>query len=237
MPSSRWNRDTVAAVESVPSPNTVDLERAQGFVHAYLRELPGLLRHRAEKGYRGLRFTRYVHRQKAIHDICEMVATSGSHTVVAFGDWKGGYKSPVSRRCAGPLQDIKRRLAQRSDVTLVGIDEFRTSVTCSCCKGRLTNMKAKSKRRRWDGEVIETYGRVHKVLHCKNSVGISACRGLGGEAAHGRFRAQTVTWNRDVNASRNILELVQYAMRGLERPTPFRRCDARSQTSVSADPA
>ena len=182
----RWNRDTADAVERVPSPCTVDAARADAFVQAYLRELPGLLRHRAEKGYRGLRFTRYVHRQKAINKISQMVAPCGTHTVVAFGDWKGGYKSPVSRRCAGPLQDIKRHLAQRSDVTLVGVDEFRTSQTCSCCWGRLTNMRAKSQRRRRDGEKYEAFGRIHKVLHCKNSDGISACRGVRGRRSRPR---------------------------------------------------
>ena len=49
--------------------------------------------------------------------------------------------------------------------------------------------------------------RVHKVLHCRNSS--EPYRGLGG------------TWNRDVNASLNILYLLKLEVRRLPRPTEF----------------
>ena len=53
--------------------------------------------------------------------------------------------------------------------------------------------------------------RVHKVLHCSSSVkaGESPCCGT--------------TWNRDVNASRNILRLGVYDVFDVERPEVFRR--------------
>jgi hypothetical protein len=79
---------------------------------------------------------------------------------------------------------VKRRLLQQSpNVVLVSIDEFRTSKTCSKCMGCLSNMKAKSIRHRRDAvtgersEMYETYGRIHKVLHCRNSVLHSMPRG------------------------------------------------------------
>ena len=214
--TNHWNKETEDAVERVQSPFTVDLDRAKTYVQTYLAELPALLGHRAERGYRGMRFTRYVHRQKAIDDICAALVPDGRPAVVAFGDWSGGYQSPVSRRCAGPLVDIKRQLSRMANVTLVNVDEFRTSVTCSNCQGRLTNMTAASRKRRRDGEWSETFGKIHKVLHCRTSEGISACRGA-------------VTWNRDVNASRNILEIVRQAMMGRERPSALQRLRSRRE--------
>ena len=205
----QWNKETEEAVKRLVSPRTVDMEVAKESARAFLAELPGLLAHRARRAYRGMRFTRYVHRQKALDDICRFLAPDPG-SVVAFGDWSGGYKSPVSRRCAGPIADIKRRLASTPDVRLVVVDEFRTSVTCNRCRGRLTNMRARSRVRARDGGWRETFGRVHKVLHCRNSDGASGCQGAW-------------TWNRDVNASRNILVLVEHEMRGQARPAPFAR--------------
>ena len=50
--------------------------------------------------------------------------------------------------------------------------------------------------------------KVNKVLHCKTN---------GGETT---ARKQT-TWNRDVNASQNILNLLTLEIRGNPRPAAF----------------
>jgi len=56
------------------------------------------------------------------------------------------------------------------------------------------------RKRGEDGKIVEektrSYGRVHKVLHCTSG-------GLGDSLSCG------TTWNRDVNASRNILDFLQ----------------------------
>lgn len=210
----RWNEETAEAVRRLVSPRTLDPERSEAAARSFLAELPGLLAHRTARAYRNLRFTRHVHRQKAIDDVCSFVASpsEGRRVVVAMGDWTGGHQSPVSRKRAGPLADVRRRLANTPGVTLLSVDEFRTSVTCSKCFGRLVNMRARS-RVRVRGRALEwreTYGKVHKVLHCMNSDGALGCRGAW-------------TWNRDANAARNILMLAERAMRGLPRPDPFTR--------------
>ena len=206
-----WNDETshlVAGLERPPS--TAD--RMAVFVASYLEVLPELIEHRMSRGYRNMRFMRYVHREKAINAICDTVAPAGRSTIVGFGDWSGGNASPVSRRTCGPVEEIKHRLRMRKDVTILSVDEFRTSVTCSCCNRRLSNMVAVVTRKaKAPGQgVHSSRSKVHTVLHCRSSVdnGIDRCG---------------ATWNRDVNAARNILALTMRLVHGFRRPDVFCR--------------
>ena len=210
----RWNENTLEDVSSLPSSKTSDLEKLESHCRRYIEALPRITKHRATKGYRAMRFTRYIYRAKAIDAICDMIAPrDGKFSVVMFGDWNGGHGSPVSRKTCGPLQEIKFRLRASPHVDLRSVDEFRSSVTCSNCWARLENMRASTTKWSWRNRRMETQlrSRVHKVLHCSNSVnaGESPCCGT--------------TWNRDVNASRNILRLGVYDAFGVERPRVFRR--------------
>ena len=104
-------------------------------------------------------------------------------------------------RSRGPSGRLKRELSRYCKV--VTLDEFRTSKTCNCCKQcSLKNMRV----RRWSEEVGRFANQsVHSVLHCHNS----AC--------------PSMTMNRDVNASRNLLEIVEAQLAGHMRPAAFRR--------------
>jgi hypothetical protein len=59
---------------------------------------------------------------------------------------------------------------------------------------------------------VRFQSRVHKVLHCQPS-----------DARAATARGTETTWNRDVNASRNILMLFECEILGLERPQAFQR--------------
>ena len=157
-----------------------------------------------------MRFLRFGKRKQLIEEICDFIAPEGKPTVVGFGDWKPGNKSPISRRTCGPLEDIKRTLNKRAHVYLVFIDEFRTSIMCHRCHCRLSNMKAITTRTK-DGEKTTTTVpvNVHKVLHCKTSVGGANCC--------------KTTWNRDVNGSKNMLMKTMLHLYGWELPEAFVR--------------
>lgn len=211
--TGRWNEETKEITDTVPDGKTANMARFKSHIRAYLLVLPRLIEHRRTKGYRRMRFLRFVMRQKAIHKICNIIAPAGETTVVGFGDWSGGARSPISRRTSGPLNDIKRELQRMPNVHFMSIDEHLTSVTCHGCKKRLVNMRAMTtKYKKTDGvrDKVTSHSRVHKVLHCSNSVNRSTGR-CG------------TTWNRDVNASKNILHLTIEELNGRARPAHFCR--------------
>ena len=219
--TKRWNTDTDKLVTAIPSGNTAILSSFKIHVRAYILALPRLLEHRRTKGYRRMRFLRFVMRQKAIKKMCDIIAPPDEITYVGFGDWSGGGRSPISRRTSGPLNAIKRELQSRDNVRFDLTDEHLTSVTCHGCGQRLINMKAKSTKYKniGDGkkEKYVTHSRVHKVLHCKNSDSRSSGR-CG------------TTWNRDVNASKNILLITIAKLTGVDRPAQFCRAVTSNKT-------
>ena len=182
-----------------------------------------------------MHFLRQVGKQKAIEAVCDMVAPRDKLTVVGFGNWSNN-GTGISRRCSGPIREIRQVLSRRPNVLYTNIDEHKTSCVCSECFERLVNMKADTVKRRRvsDGggqsNVVVNGQRVHKVLHCCNSVGSAAQKQCCG-----------ATWNRDVNAAKNMLMLLQVWMRGAERPTAFCRTntvssEARSGTAPTRAP-
>ena len=161
-----------------------------------------------------MRFLRYVKKQEYVKNICDCIAPVNTIMVVGFGDWSGGSQSPISRKHCGPIEDIKRELRKRANVLMRMIDEYNTSKKDCLTHQPLKNMRALTTivRRSANCEITrKTYNnKVHKVLHCQNNEGERPAR------------VQT-TWNRDVNASRNILMLLQLEVSGQPRPLAFSR--------------
>ena len=102
------------------------------------------------------------------------------------------------------------RTVRRPNVWLSVVDEYKTSQMCSCCQQKLCNMKAAGVITKRDGSTAERVGRVHQVLHCRNSEGRSTGR-------------CNTTWNRDANAALNLLVITKAAVEGRERPPAMRR--------------
>jgi hypothetical protein len=212
----RWNDETEALVASIPSSKVASMVELEAHIRVYLSVLPALLASRFTRGYRSMRFFRYNGKQKAIQKVCDLIAPSDRTVVVGFGDWTNN-GSGISRPCSGPIREIRHCLKSRPNVLYKNVDEFRTSCTCHGCHSRLSNMRADSVRlrRSKEGETIRKEvknSKVHKVLHCCNSVGVEPVMARCG-----------ATWNRDVNASKNILMLLKLWITGVERPSVFTR--------------
>lgn len=210
--TARWNAQTEDITKKIPCGDTACMDRMVEHAKAYIQHLPMLLAHRSHRGYRNMRFMRYIYKQKAIDAICDLIAPKDSKTIVGFGNWSGVGSTPISRRTCGPLQAVKRRLMERHGTSLLflSIDEFRTSKLCCCCHKELNNMYGKSFN--WKTKKTSVDSRkIHKVLHCKNSM----CRQDNGVSGR--------TWNRDDNASRNILKILLLDIHGMSRPLEFQR--------------
>jgi hypothetical protein len=162
--TKKWNSETDDVTRFIPTSKTSSFEKYKSFVKSYLSSFQTLLQHRSAMGYRNMRFMRYVFKKKTVSKICNMLAPRDRIVVVGFGDWRGPNGSPISRKCTGPLQEIRRELKARSNVSMYEVDESYSSKRCCCCHGDMVNMRAKVL-----GE--EKKKKVHKVLHCqKNSI-------------------------------------------------------------------
>lgn len=230
--TNAWNLETADILpDDIPTRDDSRSEQIGEYARFYFGVAPTLLAHRAARGYRNLRFRRYCKKQKLVLEIADFVAPrkKNNKVLVGFGDWKGVGNTPISRRTSGPLQAIRFELRGRDNVIMEDVDEFRTSQRCSCCENPLCNMVAFTHRRKRDGtgwERSEVRKRIHKILHCKSS----HC-GVPRQQSGGRLHCGK-TWDRDVNASRNILMLTIHQVFGRERPMAFRRdaTKSRSQT-------
>lgn len=211
----QWNKETHRASSSILPAEVGSTGELALHLESLLAVHLELLDHRFHRGFRNLRFLRYIHRQRAIREICDFIAPPGLHTVVGFGAWNPGSESRVSRRASGPLQEVRQMLASREDVTLVPLDEYRSSSVCSCCHGPLTN-KMDYTFQRHTGRMSRRKQRVHKVLHCRH----------GDFSRHMASHVGT-TWDRDENAARNLHAILIHRLGGLERPAAFQRAAPR----------
>uniref|UniRef100_K3WN18 Transposase n=1 Tax=Globisporangium ultimum (strain ATCC 200006 / CBS 805.95 / DAOM BR144) TaxID=431595 RepID=K3WN18_GLOUD len=167
------------------------------------------------KPFRKLKLRSYIFAQKKLRELClKLTAQGGRRTIVGFGDWSNQDIGGLIKKCpAGPVKPLERML--RKYCRVESIDEFRTSKLHNDCHRSLDHQYSKRKCR--DGK--ERTLKVHGVLHCKNN----GCHGM--------------TVNRDVNASKNMLLLLQLKMRGEDRPPAFCRAstqEEQQQVSTSA---
>ena len=190
------------AEQHMPQKKRASLAAMTTYATHLLLHLDTLLRFYGAKRVQNLKFARYCAAKKKLHQLClKLTAQSGKRTLVGFGDWSLQTASGVVRGCRpGPSGRLRREL--RKYCTVVDVDEYRTSKTCNCCK--LRNFKHMVLRRH-DAAGVLTSKKVHSVLHCRTNGCLS------------------MTVNRDVNASRNILELILTILRGVDRPECFCR--------------
>ena len=206
------NDETLVMTSRLTGGRTAHLAELSAYLRELLHCLPTLLAHRYTKAYRKLRFLRFIHRRKTINRICNMVVPLDAPlTLVGWGDWSGGHASPISRKCAGPTRDISKAVSRRENAMLKPVSEYNTSKLDSNTRAELKNMKAYTTRVLRTGKKLASFNKkVHKVLHCKTSDG---CFPSGKET----------TWDRDVNASRNIMTLFMLEILGRARPAEFCR--------------
>ena len=154
-----------------------------------------------QRRVKNLKLQRHIALKRQLKAMCMKLTggeTDRANTIIGYGD--AGRAVGIKARC-GPFRRLRRELGKYA--TVLDIPEQYTSKTCSHCHCQaMHNMHNLAKRRK-TGEVRQI--KVHGVLHCSTS----ACKGK--------------TWDRDINAALNILELTMTELRGWPRPGCFAR--------------
>ncbi|RIB06869.1 hypothetical protein C2G38_2046461 [Gigaspora rosea] len=74
-------------------------------------------------------------RNKAYDKICERITKKNPRTIVAYGD--GKFSSCSKGHVSGPIKGLYRELKRRLGKRVRLVDEYRTSIICSTCNGRM----------------------------------------------------------------------------------------------------
>ena len=177
---------------SMPSTKVATVAGMQIHMQHLMLRLAECLEENGKIRVRKQKFCGYVLKQKGLSQMVEefisQTERAGSekkNLIVAFGD--------AAFKTSGPVKKMKVELQRRSNVQLVNVDEFHTSLMMTCCafagdgkaierQGPLATSKTK------DGE--EREARLYSVSYCQNC---------------------TCYWNRDVNAAINILRVFEHA--------------------------
>ena len=156
-----------------------------------------------EKGFRNLNFTSYCRSKSTLAKICERISGGKNvKTLVGFGDYSQQH-GLVKSHPTTPILRLKRELRRYCNV--VDIDEYKTSKTCSSCNKEIELYRNRIQRKKKGLlEPIAKLSNIHSVIRCKNNECKLCC------------------WDRDINASKNILGLLLNQYRGEERPACFK---------------
>ncbi|KAG1696158.1 hypothetical protein DVH05_018693 [Phytophthora capsici] len=194
------NPQVLEAIRNMPTKKTASLEKLKVYIAFMTQRMDLLLGFSQLKPFRRLRLRSFIFMKKKLRKLCEQLVPRGNRVVVGFGDWSNHDVGGIIKRCpAGPVKVFERELARHC--TVIPIAEFRTSKVHFDCQHELKNQY--SQRLCRDGEIRTR--KVYSVLHCLNN----GCRGM--------------TVNRDVNASRNMLRLLQCKLRDEDRPVAYTR--------------
>ncbi|KAK1930498.1 hypothetical protein P3T76_014169 [Phytophthora citrophthora] len=194
------NPRVLEAIRNMPTKKTASLEKLKVYIAFMTQRMNLLLSFSQLKPFRRLRLRSFFFMKKKLRQLCEQLVPRGKRVVIGFGDWSNQDVGGIIKKSpAGPVKVFERELARYC--TVIPIAEYRTSKVHFDCEQELKIQC--SQRLCRDGEIRTQ--KVHSVLHCLNN----GCHGM--------------TVNRDVNASRNMLRLLQCKLRDEDRPVAYTR--------------
>jgi hypothetical protein len=211
--------DVRAIIQGTPVKRTSSSHRVKVYAQYMLEHYGKLSAFYGARRYRNARLTRHVCARKKLQALCKELtskapASNGvKRTLVGFGDWsaQGG---GIRGRPGGPTKRFRNTLKQYAHV--IDVDEYCTSKVCNCCKQKSLHNMHKWTCCQEPGLMRRV--KVHGVLHCSTSGCLSK------------------TVNRDINASRNILELTLGILNRQDRPACFTRPKKELQSTSCPPP-
>ncbi|KAG6951002.1 hypothetical protein JG688_00013913 [Phytophthora aleatoria] len=230
-------------VHAMPSFKTASYEQYVNGLSFFWMHLRFLMAFYTENPFLKWKFTQDRLKAKALDMLAKRIVPKPSPQVcIAYGDWSR--RDGIKGHATGPVKGFVKALKKRA--TVLPMDEFRTSKLCSCChkclkqtplftkvrqekdggkkkvvkkpvklsekelkKKAKKEAKEKKEMERFKNPKLKDFKIVLKsnrnVLRCENS------------------RCEANFWNRDVNAARNMLELMKGYFQNLGRMTAFVR--------------
>ena len=181
--------------KSIPSFKVSNTKNMLGYFEYVLPNIDTFFQFHCYKNFRGLNFTSYCRGKATLEKICRNI-TKDKKTLIGFGDYSQQH-GLVKNHPTTPILKLKKELKRFCDV--VDIDEWGTSKTCHKCFERITlyrNKKLCKEKARMS--------QYHSVIRCSSNECKLCCM------------------DRDINASKNILLLLQCEKQGKRRPKCFR---------------
>lgn len=185
---------------NIPSFKTTNLQKMQDYFKYVYPNLNNIFQFHLYKNFRGLSFRSYCRGKATIHKICKSIVED-KKTLVGFGDFSQK-RGLVRKHPTAPIQKFKNELRKYCDV--IDVDEWGTSKICNSCKSPIELYKNRVIRKKKDGTYTKgRISQINSVIRCK----LNECK--------------LCCMDRDINASKNILHLLQLQQAGKRRPECF----------------
>ena len=194
----KWNQYEMW--RGIPSFKTANVTKMLHYFQYTYPNLKVIFRFHLYKNFRGLSFRSYCRGKATMDKICKSI-TEGKKTLVGFGDFSQQH-GLVKKHPTAPIKKFRNELKKHCDV--VEIDEWGTSKTCHKCHQPIELYKNKVVRKKRDG--TKTRAKmcyINSVIRCSSNECTLCCM------------------DRDINASKNILLLLQLQKTGKKRPECF----------------
>jgi hypothetical protein len=183
------------------------LAKWQQYLQLFQTHCSSLLAYYGKKVFRMIQFDRYHAEQVGWANICTLLTNNDPSAVVAYGD--GCTNSTSPGHCPTPIKKLHAELSKRC--TVISINEFRTSILCSCCHAKMTHHCSQSEKEQLHGPVPDPRPAKKKFYDTTTILSHST-----NDDASVSTEADTIdvcVWNRDINAAKNILYLLLHAHR------------------------
>ena len=196
--------------------HTSSVEKYTDNLKEILKIVPKMFEEYKAEFYRKLKFSGYIDKQKTYDKLCKRVNGDEKgrevegKTLVGWGN--GGTNRKGLKGSKMPCKGFKKEVERQcSRVYLEEVDEYLTTKMCSKCGCETQGVKVWKEIMDSKGDKSVKKVEIYGLRRCKNN----GCR---------------ITWNRDVNASRNILKILLCSLRGEERPSYLLRKQGVSET-------
>ena len=183
------------AMTQLPSAKTPSTVAMRTHIVALFGILDRVLELNGKRRVRSLKFSQHCLRQRVMYDICKRITDGceGDKRSPVVAFGAGMFSSCSKGHAPGPVKEVRRALRRRG-VAVYDVQEDYTSQLCNGCKEKLVPMYSEG----------------------------------GGYAIHGVRRCLSATcmrntWNRDINASLNILYIFIEETLHRSRPERFTR--------------